>query len=144
MDVIERLLIDDVSTIRADAQLYELMYRSADGWVLSSENEPTGGVVVALDWSRSRVVGLPVDAAQHWFAVRARNAFGVSVWSDSVGVEVPAYAQAGLVWLLPFGPFHRADGWGLLSALGEPAVGCFAGRPGCGWGGRAAGGAVGP
>jgi len=87
------------------AAAYELMYRSADGWVLLSENEPVGGVAVASEGSGARVVGLPIDASEHWFAVRARNAFGVSVWSDSVGVEVPAYARAGLAGPLPFDPF---------------------------------------
>ena len=32
---------------------------------------------------------LPGDAAEYWFALRARNASGVSVWSHSIGVEVP-------------------------------------------------------
>ncbi len=81
---------DDVE----DAADYELMYRSTDGWVLLADDEASGGVLAAFDGSGSRIAGLPAGVSEHWFAVRARNVQGVSGWSDSVGVAVPAYAQA--------------------------------------------------
>ena len=68
---------------------YELMYRSSGGWVLLSEREASGGVLVAFEGSSAVVAGLPVDAAEWWFAVRARNAFGVSRWSQSAVVRAP-------------------------------------------------------
>ena len=55
---------------------YEVMYRSADGWVLLSGGEAVGGVAVAFGGSGARVVGLPVDVSEYWFAVRARSAWG--------------------------------------------------------------------
>ena len=68
---------------------YELMFRSADGWVLLSEDGPSGGVFAALEGSSAVVAGLPEDTAKWWFAVRARNAFGVSSWSQSAAVAAP-------------------------------------------------------
>ncbi len=65
---------DDVD----DATGYEAMFRSADGWVLLSEDGPVGAVVTSLDGSSARVAGLPVGASEYWFAVRARNVRGVS------------------------------------------------------------------
>ena len=73
----------------AAASGYELMYRGAGGWVLLSEHESRGGVVVAFDGSSARVGGLPEDADQWWFALRARNALGVSRWSQSAAVRAP-------------------------------------------------------
>lgn len=81
---------DDV----AAAAGYELMYRSADGWLLLSEHEPQGGVVAAFDGSAARVGGLPQDEAEWWFAVRARNTYGVSEWSASAAVAVPPRSEA--------------------------------------------------
>ena len=43
----------------------------------------------SMSASAPRLAGLPGDAAEYWFALRARNASGVSVWSHSIGVEVP-------------------------------------------------------
>ena len=85
---------DDVDA----ASGFELMLRSADGWVLLSGREPVGGVAAAFDGSSARVVGLPEGTAEYWFAVRARNVGGVSAWSHSTGVAVPEYAQAGPRW----------------------------------------------
>ena len=68
---------------------YELIHRGADGWVLLSAREPQDGVVVAFDGSSARVGGLPEDRDEYWFAVRARNAFGVSTWSGSAAVASP-------------------------------------------------------
>ena len=73
----------------AGAAGYELMVRAGDGWVLLSEHEATEGVLVAFDGSAALVAGLARDVAEHWFAVRARNASGVSLWSHSTAVEVP-------------------------------------------------------
>ncbi len=92
---------DDVD----DATGYEAMFRSADGWVLLSEDGPVGAVVTSLDGSSARVAGLPVGASEYWFAVRARNVRGVSGWSDSIGVAVPAYAQADPAGAALFDPF---------------------------------------
>ncbi len=71
---------------------YELMYRSPDGWVLLSDREPSGGVSVAFDGSAAVVGGLPEDEAEWWFAVRARNVFGVSEWSRAAAVRAPENA----------------------------------------------------
>ena len=79
---------------------YELMYRGPDGWQLLSGREPSGGVSVAFEGSAATVAGLPVDVAEWWFAVRARNAFGVSEWSQSVTVRAPEDAAMPL-----FDPF---------------------------------------
>ena len=68
---------------------YELMLRRADGWVLLSEDGPSGGVFAALEGSSARVAGLPADGVEWWFAVRARNAFGVSEWSPAAAVRAP-------------------------------------------------------
>ena len=65
---------DDVEGVAG----YELMYRSAHGWLLLSENEAAGAVVVAFEGSGARVVGLSADVSEHWFAVRARSVQGVS------------------------------------------------------------------
>ncbi len=73
---------------------YELMYRSADGWLLLSEHEPQSGVVAAFDGSAARVGGLAEDEAEWWFAVRARNTYGVSEWSASAAVAVPPRSEA--------------------------------------------------
>ena len=73
---------------------YELMFRSADGWGLLSEDEPRGGVSVAFEGSSAALGGLPQDVAGWWFAVRARNAFGVSEWSQSAAVAAPQRAEA--------------------------------------------------
>ncbi len=75
-----------------DAAAYELMYRGADGWALLSQDAPVGGAAVRFEGSSARVAGLSADVGEYWFAVRARNAFGVSVWSDSARVAVPDYA----------------------------------------------------
>jgi Leucine-rich repeat (LRR) protein/subtilisin family serine protease len=75
-----------------DAAGYELMFRGTDGWGLLSQDEPAGGAAAVLEGSSARVAGLPVDVGEYWFAVRARNAFGVSLWSDSAEVAVPEYA----------------------------------------------------
>ena len=52
---------------------YEVMYRSAGGWVLLADDEAPGGVVVAFEGSGAKVVGLPAGVSEHWFAVRART-----------------------------------------------------------------------
>ena len=72
---------------------YELMARAADGWVLLDPRGPVGGLLVELDGSEALVAGLARDVGEHWFAVRARNAFGVSLWSPSAAVAVPADAD---------------------------------------------------
>ena len=73
---------------------YELMYRGPDGWRLLSEREPSGGVRVTFENSSAVVAGLPLDEAEWWFAVRARNVFGVSEWSHSAAVRAPEEAAA--------------------------------------------------
>ena len=77
--------LDDVEA----AAGYEVMYRGPDGWVLLSEREPSGGVSAAFEGSLATVGGLPVDASDWWFAVRARNVFGVSAWSQAAAVRAP-------------------------------------------------------
>ena len=114
-----------------DADGYELMYRSAHGWLLLSQDEPAGGVVVAFEGSGSRVVGLPADVSEHWFAVRARSVWGVSAWSDSVGVGVPAYAQAGGAGAVLFDPFTAPTRSGIdLERLREAVATVTPGRAG--------------
>ncbi len=81
---------DDVE----DAAGYELMYRGPEGWVLLSGREPSGGVTAVLEGSSAAVGGLPQDEAEWWFAVRARNAFGVSEWSQSAAVRASEEAAA--------------------------------------------------
>ena len=68
---------------------YELMHRGPDGWRLLSEREPSGDVSVAFEGSSATVGGLPVDGVEWWFAVRARNSFGVSEWSPAAAVRAP-------------------------------------------------------
>ena len=115
-----------------DAAGYELMYRSADGWLLLSQDEPAGGVVVAFEGSGARVVGLPVDVSEHWFAVRARSVWGVSAWSDSVGVGVPAYAQADSAVAVLFDPFTAPTRSGIdLERLREAVATVTPGRADC-------------
>ena len=74
----------------ADASGYELMHRSAEGWVLLSGNEPPGGVVAEFDGASAVVSGLAADAAEWWFTVRARSTFGVSRWSQAAVVQASA------------------------------------------------------
>ena len=115
-----------------DATGYELMYRSAHGWVLLADDVASGGVVVAFEGSGARVVGLPPDVAEHWFAVRARNVWGVSAWSDSVGVEVPAYAQTGPAGAVVFDPFTAPTRSGIdLERLREAVATVAPGRADC-------------
>ena len=73
---------------------YELMYRSPNGWMLLSGREPSGGVSVAFEDSSATVGGLPAGETEWWFAVRARNVFGVSEWSQSAAVRSPEEAEA--------------------------------------------------
>ena len=108
---------DDV----AGAADYELMARAADGWVLLDPRGPVGGLLVEFDGSEALVAGLARDVGEHWFAVRARNAFGVSLWSPSAAVAVPADADGSGDGA--FDPFTAPTRSGIdLEALREAAA----------------------
>ena len=119
---------DDVDA----ASGFELMLRSADGWVLLSDGEPVGGVAAAFDGSSARVVGLPEGTAEYWFAVRARSVGGVSAWSHSTGVAVPEYAQAGPPGEVLFDPFTAPTRSGIdLERLREAVATITPGQADC-------------
>ena len=119
---------DDV----AAAAGYELMFRGAGGWLLLSEREPMGGVGVIFEGSSARVAGLPGDAAEYWFAFRARNASGVSVWSHSIGVEVPEHALSGPPTEARFDPFTAPTRSGIdLERLREAVATITPGQADC-------------
>ena len=79
----------------AGATAYELMYRSAEGWVLLSGYEQPGGVVAEFDGASAVVSGLAANAAEWWFTVRARSTLGVSRWSQATAVGAPEGDGAG-------------------------------------------------
>ncbi|MDE0136554.1 MAG: hypothetical protein OXM54_17165 [Acidimicrobiaceae bacterium] len=82
---------------------YELLARGIDGWVLLGSDDPVDGIVAVFDGPVARVGGLSEDAEGYWFAVRARSTHGVSLWSESVMVEVPGGAGgSGGVLFDPF------------------------------------------
>lgn len=83
-----RLGWDDV----AAADGYEVMALSRGRWLLLSPGDAVGGVSVHFDGSSAVVAGLaePVPGEGWWFAVRARNAFGLSGWSAGVQAAVRA------------------------------------------------------
>lgn len=85
----------------AGADGYELMALVGGEWLLLSPDDAVGGVSVHLDGSSAVVAGLaePVPEAGWWFAVRARNTFGLSRWSPSAQAAVPVESVP------PFDPF---------------------------------------
>ena len=110
------------------AASYEVMYRSPDGWVLLSEREAAGGVIVAFERSSALVSGLPADASEWWFAVRARNAFGVSQWSQAAVVGAPENTEGVPV----FDPFTAPTRSGIdLERLREAVATIVPGEADC-------------
>ncbi|WP_419844956.1 leucine-rich repeat domain-containing protein [Candidatus Poriferisocius sp.] len=116
----------------AGASGYEVMWRSPDGWALLSEREPAGGVAVELDGPSAVVAGLPQDQGSYWFAVRARNPWGLSEWSESFEVAVPAFAAEPDAAEPVFDPFTAPTRSGIdLERLGQAAATITPGRADC-------------
>ncbi|MDE0498532.1 MAG: leucine-rich repeat domain-containing protein [Acidimicrobiaceae bacterium] len=90
---------DDVAGVSG----YEMLVSDGGGWVLLVGDVPAAGVAARFEGSAARVGGLSEDAEGYWFAVRARSTHGVSLWSESVMVEVPGGAGgSGGVLFDPF------------------------------------------
>ncbi|WP_419943769.1 S8 family serine peptidase [Candidatus Poriferisodalis sp.] len=107
---------------------HELMFRGPSGWLLLSEREPVGGVIVEFEGSSAVVGGLPEDVPRWRFAVRARNVYGVSRWSASAAVESPQRAAPEPV----FDPFTSPTRSGIdLERLREAAATITPGAADC-------------
>ena len=119
---------DDVT----GAGSYELMVRTGDGWVLLDGRSPVEGLVVEFDGSSALVAGLAPDVGEHWFAVRARNALGVSLWSPSAAVAVPEDALEDSTGDGVFDPFTAPTRSGIdLEALREAMATVTPGQADC-------------
>ncbi len=119
---------DDVS----GASGFELMWRSPEGWALLSGRGDTSGVAVEFDGSSALVGGLPEHLERFWFAVRARNAFGISQWSPSFQITVPPTAVIPLDADPVFDPFTAPTRSAIdLERLGEAAATITPGRAAC-------------
>ena len=111
---------------------YELMVRAADGWVLLDGRGSAGGMLVEFDGPSALVAGLARDVGEHWFAVRARNVFGVSEWSPSTAVAVPEDAVGGGSGGGVFDPFTAPTRSGIdLEALREAVATVTPGQADC-------------
>ncbi len=111
---------------------YELMVRAADGWVLLDRRGSAGGMLVEFDGSSALVAGLARDVGEHWFAVRARNVFGVSEWSPSTAVAVPEDAVGGGSGDGVFDPFTAPTRSGIdLEALRQAVATVTPGQSDC-------------
>ena len=119
---------DDVEA----ASGFELMWRSPEGWALLSGHGDTSGVAVEFDGSSALVGGLPEHLERFWFAVRARNAFGISQWSPSFQITVPPTAVIPLDADPVFDPFTAPTRSAIdLERLGEAAATITPGRAAC-------------
>ncbi|WP_419847739.1 leucine-rich repeat domain-containing protein [Candidatus Poriferisocius sp.] len=116
----------------AGASGYEVMWRSPGGWALLSEREPAGGVAAEFDGPSAVVAGLPQDLGSYWFAVRARNPWGLSEWSASFEVAVPDFAAEPEAVEPVFDPFTAPTRSDIdLERLGQAAATITPGRADC-------------
>ena len=108
------------------------MWRSPEGWALLSERGDAGGVAVEFDGSSALVGGLPEHLERFWFAVRARNAHGMSQWSPSFEITVPLSAVIPLDADPVFDPFTAPTRSNIdLERLGEAAATITPGQTDC-------------